>query len=253
MSENVKRRSIRLLVATAATLVVPPSAFTQEVTAACAAAHRPARYAREVAPVDSGLPRNALEPLIPMLMYPNVVDIHTGVSVPDPLRDVLSARLDAVAANHQEFLRTALLQILRAGLDGLVPLWAANSAASRYRWESGLADPVLHTLRHQPSDRFLLPLSAIVGDLDDQEEEFVFAVTCDVVSPLLAVRAAARSDSSFAEQRSRLEWISNAERILRHAERLIRGSRAAAVQHLLALVRPSAPPHDSSLFRRKPQ
>lgn len=198
-------QSSAMLFATFVSLVVPFEGRAQDAMASCATASRPARYAAEIAAIDTGLSARALDPLIPMLMSPTVVDIHTGAEVRDAGRDALKAGLDSIAAQDSLFLQVALVQILRIGIDGHYPLWAANAAASRFRWESGRAGPVLLTLRHQASDRFLLPLSALSGDLDAEEEEFVFAVTCDVALPLLAVRRTVGPDSAYSALVKRLE------------------------------------------------
>ena len=225
----------------------------QESEALCASARRPPRFQAPLVSPDATMPMSALDPLIPMLMTPIVVDIHSGVLVPDSARDNLLGRLDSIAEHNPVFLRDALVQVIRNGLEGIHPFHAANTAASRYRWEWGRAEPLLRAMREQPSDRFLLPLSALSDSLDTEQEDFVFAVTCDVVRPLLAIRRTAATDSHYQALVAGLEWVSNAERILRHAERLVQGARRNAVLALVSAIRPSAPQLNSRLFERKPK
>ena len=156
-------------------------------------------------------------------------------------------RFTDLASREPEHFRWLLVYAIDRGIAGeAVPLLAVNEAAVWYRRTWGRADPLLPFMQYVPSDRLLLPLSALNQPLATAEEEFVFSVTCDVAEGLRALQTAPLSPQLMSE--SRLAWPYAAERILRHAERLIRGARKTQLQALLSAVPLRTPPLDPKSF-----
>jgi hypothetical protein len=92
-----------------------------------------------------------------------------------------------------------------------------------------------------------LPLSALNKRLTPAEESIVAGVACDVGLPLLMARRADALPQGYDAQ-VRLECVDRSERILRHAERLARGTHRPLVAALLAAVRPPAGRLDPTQF-----
>jgi hypothetical protein len=188
---------------------------------------------------------------VPHLTIVRAVGLENGVPEPDPRADSLQNELHELARRDVAGFRDLMLAVLRAGGQRTIPELAANEAAVWYRHKDGHAGPVLATLAGAPSDTWLVPLSAINSTLTVAEEDVVARIACDVALPLVAARTAGVVSAGF-ESRLKLEWVDRAERILRHAERLVQGPRRALIEDLVAMVQPSAPPLDPKLFNGRP-
>jgi hypothetical protein len=184
----------------------------------------------------------------PHLMIVRVVGLEDGVAEPNARVDSLERELRAFAQQDSAGFRTLMLAALRAGGQRSVPELVADEAAVWYRQADGRAGPVLTALGGAASDTWLLPLSAINSTLSGAEADAIARIACDVALPLIAARAAGVISPGW-ESHARLEWVDRTERILRHAERLVQGSRRAVVEGLVAGVQPSAPPLDPKAFK----
>jgi hypothetical protein len=117
---------------------------------------------------------------------------------------------------------------MRANGHRGVPELVGNQAAVWYRSSDGRPGPVLAAIQGTPGDTWLLPLSAINKRLTSVEGAIVVGVACDVGLPLLAARRDGVLPKGY-DARIRLEWVDRSERILRHAERLVRGTHKSLV------------------------
>jgi hypothetical protein len=164
----------------------------------------------------------------PHLSVIQIVGLEDGVAEPDPAGDSLQQKLRAYAQRDPAGFRQMLLAAMRANGHRGVPELVANQAAVWYRNSDGRPGPVLAAIQGTPSDTWLLPLSAINKRLTSVEEAIVVGVACDVGLPLLAARRDGVLPKGY-DARIRLEWVDWSERILRHAERLVRGTHKSLV------------------------
>ena len=176
-----------------------------------------------------------------------VVGLEDAVPVPDPRADSLQGELRAYARREPLRFRLMLLAALRSGSFRRTPELVVNQAAVWYRREDGLPGPVLAVAQDAASDTWLLPLSAINQTLSSAEEDLVASAACDVGLPLVAARGMGVLPSGQGA-RARLEWVDRAERILRHAERLVRGPKRRLIVALVEAARPVAPKLEPARF-----
>ena len=183
----------------------------------------------------------------PHLSVIRVRGLEDAVPVPDPRADSLQGELRDYARRAPDGFRLMLLAALRSGAFRGTPELVVNQAAVWYRQVDGRPGPVLAIAQEAASDTWLLPLSAINQTLSSAEEDLVTSVACDVGLPLVAARGAGTFPSGQGA-RPRLEWVDRAERIMRHAERLVRGSQRRLIAALVEAAQPTAPKLEPSRF-----
>ncbi len=198
------------------------------------------------------LTNDSVAAIIPFLSIIRVQGLEDKVSIPDSQADRLEGELRQRYRTDPERFRWLLLKVMSQSLYRGLQELPAVEATMWYREFFGDAAHPLSLLAHAQSDEALIPLSAINEPLDSLQEQFVVRLACDVGLPIARLR---HGDPSVAElaRVEHLMWVHRSERILRHAERLVRGPQRAVVQALVQAVSPREPKLDPAWFAKRGQ